>query len=231
MERSHSAVSFAEMSAKAPGNSSPAKPTKLCGEHQVSRLQYSREPSYFMHLTEDWDVERFPVLWIIGNPDLLKCELVALFCSRRCPGTIIRKSHSLAFELREKGTPVIGGFQTDVEKMCLDVLLKGSQPLVISPARQIESMRIPITYSGPVSDGRLLIVSPFPPKYRRPTKSTADIRNHFVVAAADKLFFLYAAPKSKTFCFAEQLLSQGKEIITFDTRENENLLSIGARHE
>ena len=49
-----------------------------------------------------------------------------------------------------------------------------------------------------------------------------------LVAAADRLFFLHAAANSKTVAFAEELLSHGKDALTFDTRENENLKMMGA---
>lgn len=195
---------------------------------EVKKIEFFRETAYFIHLTEEWDIEKFPALWTIGDAGLLKCELVALFCSRKCPGGVLRKSHDFALDLREKGTPVIGGFQTPVEKMCLDVLLKGSQPVVLCPARGIQNMRIPPEWSEPIGDGRLLVVSPFGSRQRRPTKATADLRNRFVAAAAESLFFLHAAPKSRTFALAEELLSDGREIRTFDIRENQNLKEIGA---
>ncbi len=196
---------------------------------EIGRIDYSKEPAYFLHLAEDWNVDKFPTIWVTGDVGLLKCELVALFCSRKCPGKIIRKSHDFAEELRMKGIPVIGGFQTQVEKMCLEVLLKGEQPVVVCPARGITGMRVPAEWSGPIKEGRLLVVSPFSPSHRRPTRASAGLRNRFVAAAADRLFFLHAAPKSRTLTFAEELLSEGRELETFDVSENDELKKAGAR--
>lgn len=197
-------------------------------KYDVRKIEFFREPAYFMHLTEEWDVEKFPALWAIGDAGLLKGELVALFCSRKCPGGVVQRSHDFAVELREKGTPVIGGFQTPVEKMCLDVFLKGDQPVVVCPARGIQRMRIPPEWSEPIEQGRLLVVSPFSSRQRRPTKATAELRNRFAAAAADSLFFLHAASKSQTLALADELLSEGREVRTFDIKENQNLKEIGA---
>ena len=78
-----------------------------------------------------------------GNLGLLNQPLTALFCSNRCPGDLILKTYDLARAMRDAGVPVIGGFQTPMEKECLRLLLRGSQPVVICPARGIENMRIP----------------------------------------------------------------------------------------
>lgn len=195
---------------------------------EVGKLEYRKEPAYFLNFTESWDVEKYPAIWAVGNAELLKAELTALFCSRKCPGRIVLKSRDFADMLRIKGTPVIGGFQTPVEKMCLEVLLKGTQPVVICPARGIQKMRMPAEWAEPVEEGRVLIVSPLMSRQRRATKLTAELRNRFVAAAADRLFFLHAAAKSKTLALAEELLLQGRDVFTFDMNENGNLKSIGA---
>ena len=44
--------------------------------------------------------------------------------------------------LRDAGVAVIGGFHSPIEKDCLDLLLRGTQPVIICPARNIENMRI-----------------------------------------------------------------------------------------
>ena len=51
-----------------------------------------------------------------GNPRLLEEPLTALFCSQRCPGDLILKTYDLARTMRDAGVPVIGGFQTRMEK-------------------------------------------------------------------------------------------------------------------
>ncbi len=198
-------------------------------KNEVRKIEYGREPAYFLHLADRWDVEKFPSLWAIGDPALLKSDLLAIFCSRKCPGNIVRISHDFAEDLRTKGLPVIGGFQTPVEKMCLEVLLKGEAPVIVCPARGIQSMRLLPEWSKPFGEKRLLIISPFGPRQRRATKDTAGTRNRFVAASADRLFFLHAAPRSRTMLLAAELLQEGVEVETFDVKENEELIAVGAR--
>ena len=82
--------------------------------------------------------------------------------------------------MRDAGIPVVGGFQTPLEKECLRLLLRGEQPVVVCPARSIENMRIPGDWRRPLSQDRLLILSPFPPSCKRPTAKLAAQRNDLV---------------------------------------------------
>ena len=115
------------------------------------------------------DAETPETIWTRGNLDLLtyrqndtgEADLWAIFCSNKCPGEIILKAHDLAQEFKNKGIPTIGGFHSPIEKECLRVLLRGSQPIIISPARSIENMRIKQDWKKPLAEDRLLIVSIF----------------------------------------------------------------------
>ena len=98
----------------------------------------------------------------IGNLRLLDEPLTALFCSNRCPGDLILKTYDLARAMRDASVPVIGGFQTPMERECLGLLLRGEQPVVVCPARGIDNMRIPRDWRPALDAGRLLVLSPFP---------------------------------------------------------------------
>src|SRR5437870_6151173 len=100
-------------------------------------------------------------IWALGNLEILAMPLLGFFCATRCPGNIILRTYDLALALREAGVPVIGGFHTPMEKECLEVLLRGRQPVVICPARSIERLRMPMNWRKPYAEGRLLILSPF----------------------------------------------------------------------
>ena len=164
-----------------------------------------------------------------GNLQLLEEPLTALFCSNRCPGNIILKIYDLARAMRNAGIPVIGGFQTPMEKECLRLLLRGRQPVVICPARSIENMRIPADWRPGLEVGRLLVLSPFPPHQRRPTAKAAEQRNNLVVSLATQMFIAHAAPQGKTENFARRLATTGKPVLTLDGPENANLLALGVR--
>ena len=175
------------------------------------------------------NLEVLPQFKSKGNVRLLEERLTALFCSQRCPGDLILKTYDLARAMRDARVPVIGGFQTPMEKECLRLLLRGSQPVVICPARGIDNMRVPREWHPALNDGRLLILSPFPAKVRRPTAELAAQRNDLVADLAHRVFIAHAAPGGKTEAFARKLAPLGKPLLTLDGLTNENLVEMGAR--
>jgi len=162
----------------------------------------------------------FPNVWAIGNLHILEQQLLGFFCSAKCPGAIILKTYDLIRDLRDKGVTVISGFHSPIEKDCLDLLIPGKQPIVICPARSIEKMRIPKSWRVPIEENRLLILSPFENKHRRPTVALAEHRNRFVEMLADKILIAYAANKSKTIQLFSKVAGKGKKIYTLDTQIN-----------
>ena len=164
----------------------------------------------------------------MGTLRLLDEPLTALFCSNRCPGDLILKTYDLARAMRDAGVPVIGGFQTPMERECLGLLLRGSQPLVVCPARSIDNMRVPRDWRPALDDGRLLVLSPFPSTARRPTVELAAQRNDLVADLAAQVFIAHAAPRSKTETFARKLAESGKPMLTLDSPANGNLVEMGA---
>ena len=157
-------------------------------------------------------------LWLLDDP------LTALFCSNRCPGGIILKTHDLARAMRDAGVPVIGGFQTPMERECLRLLLRGAQPVVVCPARGIDNMRIPRDWRTALDEDRLLVLSPFTSTVRRPTAQLATQRNDLVSELAHQVFIAHAAPGSKTEAFARKLAATGKPLLTLDSPANGNLV-------
>ena len=174
------------------------------------------------------NVELLPKVKSKGNLSLLDEPLTALFCSNRCPGDLILKTYDLARAIRDAGVPVIGGFQTPMERECLRLLLRGEQPVVVCPARGIENMRILRDWRPALDDDRLLVVSPFPASARRPTAALAAQRNRLVAELAQRVFIAHAAPGSKTEALARKLAESGKPLMTLDSSANANLVSMGA---
>ncbi len=165
----------------------------------------------------------------LGDLGITEKKKLALFCSKKCPGTLILQAHDLAHSLRDAGTTVIGGFHSPVEKECLNVLLKGTQPLIICPARSLEGMRVPTTWRYPIQQGRLLLLSPFEKKHHRATADLAQKRNEFVAALAEAVFIPYSVRGGKTESFCRKVLGWNKPVLTFDCPENAHLLAIGAK--
>ena len=167
-------------------------------------------------------------LSLLGNPDLLQSRPLALFCSVQCLGDLILKTYDLACALRDAGVPVISGFHSPMEKECLRLLLRGTQPVLVCLARGIERMRIPPEWKKPLAEDQLLILSGFPPENRRVTAELALARNRITAALADKVFVAYASPGGKTERFCREVIGWGKLLFTVDCGENQVLLNLGA---
>ena len=80
-----------------------------------------------------------------------------------------------------------------MERECLRILLRGSQPIIICPARSLPQ-RIPAEWRQPLADGRLLLLSGFRAGENRITAELATRRNEFVAALADEVCFAHITP-------------------------------------
>ena len=194
------------------------------------------DPNYPKSLNDSLKTEAPKTIWACGNIDLLPTidtafngNLWALFCSKKCPGELILKTHDLAQRFKERGIPTIGGYHSPIEKECLRVLLRGVQPILLCPARSIENMRLNPAWKDALAKERLLILSPFESRYNRQTAALANRRNDFVAALADKIYIAHAAEGSKTLKFAKKMIAQGKSVFTFETPTNEALFQLGAQ--
>jgi predicted Rossmann fold nucleotide-binding protein DprA/Smf involved in DNA uptake len=132
----------------------------------------------------------------LGNLDLLAVRKTALFSSARCPGNVILTAYDQAAKWRDAGRCVISGFHSPVEKECLQILLRGSQPIIICPARSLPE-RVPPAWKNPLTNGRLLILSRFNENECRVTIELSTRRNEFVAALADEMWFAHIASGGK----------------------------------
>ena len=194
------------------------------------------DPNYPKKLKDILKTEAPETIWARGNIDLLpgtdaafNGNLWALFCSKKCPGELILKTHDLAQTFKERRIPAIGGYHSPIEQECLRVLLRGGQPILLCPARSIENMRLKSAWKDALAKERLLILSPFESRHDRQTVVLANRRNAFVAALADKIYIAHATEGSKTLKFAKQMIACGKLVFTFETPANEVLFQLGAQ--
>ena len=132
-------------------------------------------------------------LTTLGNLDLLALPKTGLFCSARCPGHVILPAYDQAARWRDAGRCIISGFHSPVEQECLHILLRGTPPIILCPARAIPR-RIPAEWRQPLTDGRLLILSGFAETATRVTAELATRRNEIVAALADDVWFAHITP-------------------------------------
>jgi predicted Rossmann fold nucleotide-binding protein DprA/Smf involved in DNA uptake len=164
-----------------------------------------------------------------GNLDVLQRPTLALFCSAACPGNLILRTYELMRTVRDRPPALLGGFHTPMERECLDLLLRGTAPLAICPARSVEGMRVPARWQDALDAGRLALLSPFSGGQRRVTADLAWRRNLFVAALADAVFIAHAAPGGKTAQLAATVCAWGKPLYTLESPDNANLVALGAR--
>lgn len=130
----------------------------------------------------------------LGNLELLRLPTIALFCSVHCPGNAILTAYDQAARWRDAGRCVISGFHSPVEKECLRILLRGKQPIIICLARALEKIRLPSDWQRALEAGRLLILSPFKKRPRRPTVESSRQRNELGAALSDEVLIIHATP-------------------------------------
>ena len=187
------------------------------------------DPNYPSALQQHLGKDAPNTITAIGNLDILHHNSIALFCSQKCPGDLILKTYDLAQILRQAGMTVIGGFHSPMERECLSILLRGTQPVIFCPAKNINGMRIKKEYKKPIEEGRLFFLSPFDENQRRISVKTSHYRNLFVAALSAVIFVAHAGPSSKTEAFCRQILSWQKPIYTFESDYNKDLIEMGAR--
>ena len=140
----------------------------------------------------------------LGNLGLLALPKTALFCSARCPGHVILSAYDQAARWRDDGRCIISGFHSPVEQECLRILLRGTQPIIICPARALPQ-RIPAEWRPALADGRLLILSAFADAEKRVTTELATRRNAFAAALADEVSFAHITPGGQSERLAHRL--------------------------
>jgi predicted Rossmann fold nucleotide-binding protein DprA/Smf involved in DNA uptake len=144
-------------------------------------------------------------LILLGDQGLLRLRKTGLFCSARTPGDAILRAHDAARRMRDEGVTVISGFHSPIERECLRILLRGKQPVIICPARAIDTMRIPKEVREAFNTGRVLLLSPFRGQPERITKESALRRNEVVAALADEAYIAHVERGGGTARIAQML--------------------------
>ena len=168
-------------------------------------------------------------LYALGEPAILHRRLLGLICSIQCPGSIVLKTFDAIRALRDEGVAVVGGFLSPMERDCLDILLRGKQPIILCPARGLKGLRLGEKVRQAVDEGRLLVLSAFADDVRHTTAAQAVRRNNLVAALADALLVPYVAPNGKTWTTVHAALKRKQPVFTFDVEDNAALLEAGAR--
>jgi predicted Rossmann fold nucleotide-binding protein DprA/Smf involved in DNA uptake len=126
-----------------------------------------------------------------GNKEILNQYKIGFLCSRKVPANIILHTYDWAIKQRDENVCVISGFHSKIEKDVFDILVSGSQPIILVLARGMLK-RFDKNLLKLVEEKRLLIISPFDNKITRPTSQTAIKRNELIAETSDKIFIPYS---------------------------------------
>jgi len=139
--------------------------------------------------SKDW----FKEIDYVGNIELINRPLLAIFSSAKCPASSILKAHDYAKEIRNGEIGIISGFHAPVEKEVLEVLLKGTCPIIMMVGRRLENARIPKIWQSEIEKNRMLIVSPFKAYQKFVTKEISLKRNDFAAKIAKYVMIIHAS--------------------------------------
>ncbi len=127
----------------------------------------------------------------LGNKDILKLHKTAFLCSRKCPAEVVLKSFDWATEMKNSGRCVISGFHSQIEKDVLEILLRGSQPIIIVLARGMKKQwSKEIKFA--INANRILIISPYKDNILHISQKNANKSNNVMLELADEIYLAYA---------------------------------------
>lgn len=127
----------------------------------------------------------------LGNAAIANQHKTAFLCSRRYPAIAVLRIYDWAKVMRKRGECVVSGFHSPLEQDALDILLRGSQPIILVVSSGLPKRLRPEIRRG-IEAQRLLLLSPFPDSAVRVTSAMAHRRNEFVLAIADQVVVGYA---------------------------------------
>ena len=108
-------------------------------------------------------------------------------------------------------------------------LLRGSARVIVCPARGLGRMRILKVWNPPLDEGRVMFLSFFDDRIRRPTAATAAQRNARVAAFADTILIAHAEAGGKIQALCRDALAAGEPVFALASDDNAHLFEIGAR--
>jgi len=177
----------------------------------VTSPQYLSQGShaYPGRLIERLGADAPKLIAFVGSYSPVSTPAVAFFCSKETPGATILKAFDQAAAWRDAGRCVSSGFHSPLEQQCLEILLRGKQPILMAIARGLGTLRLTAAQRKALGDGRLTIISPFPAKEKRTTADLARRRNRFVAALADEVVFAFVSPGGSLSRLAEEVATWG----------------------
>lgn len=111
----------------------------------------------------------------------------------------------------------------------LRILLRGEASVILCLGKAVEGFRRSPAFRMAENDGRARVISPFTSRQRHTTAKSAEERNRYILAQADRVLIAHASPGGKSEALATHVLALGKPLLTFPSPSNRNLLELGAQ--
>ena len=178
-------------------------------QRQTIRVLQQGDAAYPPSLTLRLGTNAPATVSIIGNVAVLQGSMEAFLCSKETPGATILKAFDQAAAWRDAGVCVISGFHSPLEQQCLEILLRGKQPIVWALARGLGVLRLPKPRRDALDDGRLTVISPFPADEARTNADLARQRNRVVAALASDTVFAHISPGGSLERLAAEIAGWG----------------------
>jgi len=153
-----------------------------------TKTLFPNQPEYPI-ASKDW----FKEIDYLGNFELINRPLLAIFSSAKCPAGLILKAHDYAKDIRHGEMGIISGFHAPAEKEALEVLLKGTCPVVVVLGRRLEGARIPAVWKQEIEKSRMLVISPFKEYQAHVKKEMALKRNDLAARIAGRALIVHAS--------------------------------------
>jgi predicted Rossmann fold nucleotide-binding protein DprA/Smf involved in DNA uptake len=131
--------------------------------------------------------------------------------------------------IRDAGVLFVGGFQSPMEKECLEILLRGKRQVILCAAKGLVGLRLGQKARQAIRESRMLVLSPFADNICRTTAIQAVQRNDLVAVLSDALLVPYATPGGKTWVTVKAALERNKSVFTFAEESNRDLVQAGVR--
>ena len=128
-----------------------------------------------------------------GNHSLLRLSKTAFLASSTIPVDKVLACYDWAHRMCREGRCVVSGFSSHLEKEVFDILIQGTQPIILVRARRLYRQPPP-TLQPLLDSNRLLIISTSTAP--RQSKSTAAARNQYVCEIADDIICVGAGEGS-----------------------------------
>ena len=132
----------------------------------------------------------------LGNKTLLDLSKQGFLCSRCTRSSVILPCLDWAVEQSHGTTPIMSTFHSEMEAAVLDILLKGTCPLILVLGRSLYKT-LPEKLREPLTNGRLLIISLS--NQPRIDQKSSLLCNQYICHNASSLTFGYISETSSLY--------------------------------